>query len=278
MGAARGITADQRPPSPPVLLGQLSQGEASGGDVVGGRVRARVAGPKEGCDRFAGSSRAVVDEAHERVVSVGLLPGRGRVLLVRVSDDQDPVQVHGHLSAGVRSTIVGQFPDPPADFGTCGADRGQRLLAGGGEGVDQTGDRWVGGDWPERGRLGPQKCDVGEAIPAECDRQREVHEHLAGVVDGSRSPPRGQGCGYRLVKADLADRFDQQDRTGLRDHGPAVIPDKDVGIGPDRLLHLESASDRGGNKDLSNPHSRWSEALSACLITCRTVRFMKARG
>jgi hypothetical protein len=50
------------------------------------------------------------------------------------------------------------------------------------------------------------ECNVGEAVPAECDRQCEVHEHLAGVVDGSRSPPRGQGCGYRLVEADLADR------------------------------------------------------------------------
>lgn len=79
-------------------------------------------------------------------------------------------------------------------------------------------------------------------------------------------------------KAGLADRFDQQDRTGRRDHGPAVVPDKDMGIGPDRLRHLESASGRGGNKDLSNPHFRWTEALSASLITCRTARFMKARG
>jgi hypothetical protein len=64
----------------------------------------------------------------------------------------------------------------------------------------------------------------------------------------------------------------------VRLHGPAVIPHKDMGIGPDRLLHLESASDRGGNKDLSNPHSRWSEALSTSLTACRTARFMKARG
>ncbi|EMF56312.1 hypothetical protein SBD_2223 [Streptomyces bottropensis ATCC 25435] len=51
-----------------------------------------------------------------------------------------------------------------------------------------------------------------------------------------------------------------------------------MGIGPDRLLHLESASDRGGNKDLSNPHSRWSEALSAFAITSRTAHLVKARG
>ncbi|MFC8248438.1 hypothetical protein, partial [Streptomyces chartreusis] len=32
------------------------------------------------------------------------------------------------------------------------------------------------------------------------------------------------------------------------------------------------------NKDLDNPHSCWSEALSAFLTDCRTARFMKARG
>lgn len=55
---------------PPVVPGQLRQGEASDGDVVGGRVRARVAGPEVGCDRFAGSSWAVLNEARERMVSL----------------------------------------------------------------------------------------------------------------------------------------------------------------------------------------------------------------
>lgn len=32
--------------------------------------------------------------------------------------------------------------------------------------------------------------------------------------------------------------------------------DADMRIGVDTLLHLECASDGGGNKDLSNPHSR----------------------
>jgi hypothetical protein len=133
-----------------------------------------------------------------------------------------------------------------ACWGSRGADGGQCFLARGGEAVDQAGDRRVGGDRPEHGRLGPQHRDVGEAVPAERDRQSEIHEDLARVVDGPRFPPGGECCGYGLVEAGLAGRFDQQDRTGLRDHGPAVIPDKDMGIGPDRLLHLESASDRGG--------------------------------
>src|SRR5690606_28028849 len=81
--------------------------------------------------------------------------------------------------------------------------------AGGGEGVDQAGDRRVGGDRAEDGRLTPEPRDVREAVPAEGDRQGDVQEDLAGVVDGPRPPPRSQSCGYGLVQADLADCFDE---------------------------------------------------------------------
>ncbi|WP_405594518.1 hypothetical protein [Streptomyces sp. NBC_01092] len=38
------------------------------------------------------------------------------------------------------------------------------------------------------------------------------------------------------------------------------------------------ASDGGGNKDFSYPHSRWSEVLSAFVITSRCAHLVKARG
>ncbi|GGS86745.1 hypothetical protein GCM10010254_03160 [Streptomyces chromofuscus] len=98
-----------------------------------------------------------------------------------------------------------------------------------------------------------------------------ISARLPRVVDGPRFMPGGERCGDGPVKADLAGGFDQQDRTGLRDHGSAVVPDTDMGVRPGRLLHLKSASDRGGNKDLSNPHSRCSEALFAYLTACRTA-------
>lgn len=97
-------------------------------------------------------------------------------------------------------------------------------------------------------------------------------------MDGPRLPPRRQSCGYRLVKTGLADRFDEQDRTGLGDDLAAVVLDADTGVGSDRALHLESASGGGRNKDLDNPHSCWTEALSAFLTAYRTARFTKARG
>jgi hypothetical protein len=86
---------------------QLSEGESCRGDVVGGGVRARIARPEQSGDGFTGAARPVVDEPHQGVVAVGLLPGRGGVLLVRVGDDQNSVQVHGHLAAGVRIPVGG---------------------------------------------------------------------------------------------------------------------------------------------------------------------------
>ncbi|QDN93364.1 hypothetical protein FNV61_55600 [Streptomyces sp. RLB3-6] len=41
-----------------------------------------------------------------------------------------------------------------------------------------------------------------------------------------------------------------------------------------RLLHPGSASGWCGNKDLDNPHSHWSEALSAFLITSRAAHLV----
>ncbi len=108
MGAAGGVGPDQRPPPAPVALGQLGQGELDGGDVVGGRVRAGVPGAQEGGDGPAGAARPVVDEGRQRVMAVGLLPGRGRVLLVRMRAHQDAVEVDRDLSVGVGSSVAGQ--------------------------------------------------------------------------------------------------------------------------------------------------------------------------
>jgi hypothetical protein len=67
----------------------------------------------------------------------------------------------------------------------------------------------------EDGRLGPEHGDVSEAVAAHRDRQGKVQEDLAGIVDGPRLPPGSESGGYRLFKATLADRLNEQDRTGL---------------------------------------------------------------
>lgn len=206
----------------------------------------------------AGSARAVravVDEGRQRVMAVGLLPGRGRVLLAGVRDHAAAVEVDRDLSTGVRGVLARQRPGPAADFGPCGPDGLQGFLTGGGEGLDQTGAGRIEGDRAEDGQLTPQHRDVREAVPAKRGRQSDVQEDLARIVDGPRLPPRNQSCGYGLVNVGLADCFDEQDRPGLGDDLTAVILNTDTGIGPDRVLRLGSTSDGGRTKDLDNPHS-----------------------
>lgn len=255
-----------------------SQGQLSGGDVVGSRVRSHVAWSEQGRDRFTPGVRSVVGGPRQRVVAVGSPPrGRG-VLLVRVHDHQHPVEVDGHRPVGIGRFPWGQLPDPLAGFGPRGTDRRRSFLAGATR-VSMRRET-VGSEATDPNTAGSARSIAMSArqSPPSATANARSTSILPGSWNGPRLPPGGEYCGHGLVEANLADRFDQQERTGLRDHGPAVIPDQDMRIGPDRLLHLESASDRGGNKDLRNPHSRWSEALSACLITCRTARFMKARG
>jgi hypothetical protein len=74
--------------------------------VIGGRVRARVLRSEEGGDRLSGFARAMVDERCQGVMAMGLLPGRGRVLLVGVRDHQGTVEVDRDLPAGVRSVFA----------------------------------------------------------------------------------------------------------------------------------------------------------------------------
>ena len=112
VGAAGGVGADQRLPSPPQVFGQLGQGELGGGDVVGGGVGAGVAGPQQRGHRLSGTGLAVVDERDERVMAEGLLPGRGGVLLLGVREDEHAVDVHDHLPVGGRTVRPGQLPDP----------------------------------------------------------------------------------------------------------------------------------------------------------------------
>jgi hypothetical protein len=129
--------------------------------VVGGGVGAGVAGPQQAHDRLARPAAAVVDESHQRVVPEGLLPGGGGVLFLGVRQDEDPVEVHDHLSVRVRRGVPGQPPDVFTHFGMGGAQRGQDPLAARGQLSDQARDRRVGGHRPEHGRLSPQQGHVG---------------------------------------------------------------------------------------------------------------------
>jgi hypothetical protein len=195
-------------------------------------------GPQQARDRLPAAAPAVVDEGHQRVVSERLLPGRGGVLLLGVGQHEHPVDVHDHLSAGVRSRLSGQLPDVFPDVGPRGADRRQGLRPGRGEGIDEAGDGGIGGHWTEHGRLGPQHAHVGQTVSAERDRQDYIQQDLPRIVHRPRLAPRCQSRRYRLWQTGLAGRLHQQDASRLRDHRPATTLEADTRVGPDTLLHL----------------------------------------
>lgn len=152
------------------------------------------------------------------------------------------------------------------------------LRSGRGEGIDEPRDGRVGSHRPETRRLGPQHPHIGQAVPAERDRQGHIQQHLPRIVHRPRLAPRCQSSKYRLVQPSLTGRLHQQDPSRLRHHRPTTTLDTDTRVGPDTLLHLGSASDGDRNKNLDNPHSCRSEALLVYLTTRRTPGFMKARG
>jgi hypothetical protein len=103
---------DQRLAPSPALLRQLGQSQSGGGDVVGSGVGARVPRPEEGGDWLkTGSARSVVDEGRQRVMAIGLLSGRGRVLFVGVRNHQDAVEDDRDLAVAVQPVHAGQSRD-----------------------------------------------------------------------------------------------------------------------------------------------------------------------
>lgn len=156
--------------------------------MVGCGVRARVPVPEQSGDGFAGPARPVADEPHQRVVTVGSLPGRGGILLVGVGDDQDTVQVHDHLPADVRCPIASQHPGTSAHFRSRGADSGQCFLACGGKDVDQAGDR--------RGRRRPGPNTAGSARSIAMSARRSPPSATANARSTSILPGSRRACGF----------------------------------------------------------------------------------
>lgn len=83
------------------------------------RPRRQCFGRRQRAHRF----RPVrVEEDRQRVMAVGLLPGRGCVFLVGVRDHEDAVEIDDDLTVGVRGILADQRPGTTVDFGACGPD------------------------------------------------------------------------------------------------------------------------------------------------------------
>lgn len=169
-------------------------------------------------------------------------------------------------------------PDVLACCGPRGPYRGEGLRPSLGKGVDEAGDRRIGGNRAEDVRLGPQHRDVREAVPAQRDRQSHVQQDLARIVHRTLLPPRRQRPRHRLIQPGLADGLDQQHSPGLGHHRMAIALDADTRVRPDTLLHLRSASFLAANRTLDKSHRCRSGALLAFSTKHRTATVVKARG
>jgi len=79
-----------------------------------------------------------------------------------------------------------------------------------GEVGDQPRHRRVRGDRPKHLRLRADDRDVGQAVAAERDRARHVHQHLARVMDRPTRPPRRQRRRRRPGQPGDRDRLAEQ--------------------------------------------------------------------
>jgi hypothetical protein len=137
--------------------------------------------------------------------------------------------------------LTGQRPHPGTGRRPSRVDRLQRRWRVRGERVEGAGHRRVRGHSAIDAGLGPQQRDVGQAVPAQRQRHRQVEDDLAGVVDRERLAPRRQRCGQRRVQTGSGHGVDQQHPTGLPDRRHPSPVDPDAGIEPATLLHLEGA-------------------------------------
>jgi hypothetical protein len=122
VGPAAGVRPGQH--LAPGAGGELGQGQPHRLDVVGGGVRPGVPGPERDGQGLAGPGLAVVGEHREGMEPVGVLPGRGGALLVRVRDHDGRVDVdRDQAAAGSGRGGAGQGPGPLAACGPRRADR-----------------------------------------------------------------------------------------------------------------------------------------------------------
>lgn len=109
--------------------------------------------------------------------------GRLGAVLVRVRADQRGVDIDDHLTTRPGPRPAGQWSAPRPHCGpSIGArvtDRSHRGIDLTRQGRDQSRHRRIGGNGPEDRRLGTDRGNIGQTVPAERDRDREIEQHLA---------------------------------------------------------------------------------------------------
>ena len=192
MGAAAGVGADQHPP--PQVAGQLRQRQPGHLDVLGGGVRPGVPGPQHDGQRLPGALGAVVGERGQRVMEPErLLPGRRGLLLLRVRDHDRGVDVDRDQAA-VRAGRASPASAQARSRAAARAARIARSARGASAASAPTSRETTGSEatGPASSGCGAQHRDIGQAVPAQRQRHRQVGDDLPRVVHRPRRPPPGQ--------------------------------------------------------------------------------------
>ena len=125
-----------------------------------------------------------------REESIGLFPGRCGLVLFRAGRHNGRVDVHGDQAAVCAGCgITGQFPGPLPGRGPRAADRLQRCRRVSRQAGDQPGHHRIGGHRAEQLWLRTQHRGIGQAIPAQRQRHRQISDDLPRIVHRTRCPP-----------------------------------------------------------------------------------------
>ena len=211
-------------------------------DMVRGGVAPGVPGPQQHRQGFAG----VVTPGRQRVMAVAALERAFGLLLVAVRDHDRGVQAdHDDLAQvppgcpGRRDLAVpggDQVPDVAAGPRPCPADPGQRRRAASGQCPPR---RRVGGDQAEQLFLVAQGADLADRRRAVRDRDRQVSDYPAPVMQ-RREPAPGQRPGQPAGQARPVSEHPRRRRPRMR-HDPVPADLDDQPLRPRHRIHVLSA-------------------------------------
>jgi hypothetical protein len=224
----------------------------------------------------------MIGERAQRVETVTTLEGRGRRLLIRVRGHQRRVQVDHQRVLGVDPVIgclrTGRPPRLSASGATSRSDGRQRFRRIRGQRRDQPRHRRIGRHKPEHAGLGAQNRDIGQTVPADRERDRQIEHHLAGIMLRQRLTPRRQRTRQRTGQA-------RSDRDSRQDNSPSVRHDtRPTGvhgqrrIPPRRLAHQNGAPPTADNSTFDKSNYPWSEHHSSSTTPPTASIAVKALG
>jgi hypothetical protein len=150
------------------------------------------------------STDPVVEERPQQMEAEAVLERRRRELLLRVRGHQRGVHVdhqrRGRVDAVVGGVLAGQRPRRSTGGHPSGMNGSQRRTGLAGEGVEQPGHPRIRGHWTEYLRMRPQLSHIGQAVPADGQRDGQIQHDLARAVPGQRPPPRRERRAQRDIQ------------------------------------------------------------------------------